>query len=193
MPKHNIYVIKFGGSICRNSNLHRWIAALSQWSRDKRVVIVPGGGEFADNVRRLEGSMELGDKAAHELALDAMRRVGQKMMSAGFAELRFLCLPKLKEISSGYSTGCSLWVPTWQEYRHSGMPETWSVTSDSISLWLACELEVAELILLKSRLPFKQNPQKWTSEGYVDEYFPVLLKRNFPCRIRALANPASLL
>ncbi|MGR8950631.1 MAG: hypothetical protein ACU84Q_21525, partial [Gammaproteobacteria bacterium] len=89
--------------------------------------------------------------------------------------------------------GSSLWVPTWQEFRHSGMPETWSVTSDSISLWLAYELEAAELILLKSRLPSEKKPQKWIGERYVDEYFAVLLKRNCQCRIRALADPRSLL
>ena len=45
-------------------------------ARDRPVLVVPGGGPFADAVRALDAQVGLGDDVAHALALRAMDQLG---------------------------------------------------------------------------------------------------------------------
>src|SRR5262249_34381680 len=53
-----------------SSNLKNWIDAVAAGAG--RVVVVPGGGPFADAVRTAQARMGFDDRAAHRMALLAM-------------------------------------------------------------------------------------------------------------------------
>ncbi len=63
-------VVKLGGSVIRSPDLASWLEAIV----DARapVVVVPGGGALADEVRACQASLGFGDGAAHRMALLAM-------------------------------------------------------------------------------------------------------------------------
>src|SRR5262245_51683374 len=67
-------VIKLGGSFAFSADLADWIAAIAGCAG--RVVIVPGGGPFADAVRAAQAQMGFDDCAAHRMALLAMEQYG---------------------------------------------------------------------------------------------------------------------
>src|SRR2546426_2358433 len=67
-------VIKLGGSFAFSADLGDWIAAIAACAG--RVVIVPGGGPFADVVRAAQVQMGFDDRAAHRMALLAMAQYG---------------------------------------------------------------------------------------------------------------------
>ena len=185
MPKPNIYVVKFGGSLFRGPNYHSWLERLASWSQNKSIIVVPGGGKLVDDIRQLQQAIGCSDKTAHELALDAMRRQGQQLASA--LRLKISSVVSLTSHSNAQSPEHSIWVPSSQEFHYSGMPQNWSVSSDSIALWLATEIQCSAMLLLKSRAPAGSDPSMWAGEGYVDEYFPTLLK-NLTCPLTALCD-----
>ena len=72
-------VVKLGGSFAYSDYLQDWIEALAACAG--RVVIVPGGGPFADAVRRAQTQMRFDDRAAHHMAVLAMEQYGRALAS----------------------------------------------------------------------------------------------------------------
>ena len=190
MQNPNIYVVKFGGSLLASNKISEWIANLNQWSRDKSVILVPGGGEFADTVRLLQTRCEMSDEAAHRLALGAMRLLGKAISLLSAPQPVFHSMSEIER--NKYETSFRIWVPSDKEFRETAMPENWTVTSDSIALWLANYLDASDLILLKSKAPPHTEPSHWSESAYVDEYFADLAV-NSSCRIRVMSDCNALL
>ena len=80
--KHALYgddaitVVKVGGGLLgHDGSLDAVLSALTEMARDERLVIVPGGGPFADAVRAQDAVSTLSDDAAHWMAILAMDQV----------------------------------------------------------------------------------------------------------------------
>ena len=190
MQNPNIYVVKFGGSLLASNKICEWIAKLDHWSRDKSVILVPGGGEFADAVRFVQTRCEMSDESAHKLALGAMRLLGKALTLLSDRKPVFHSISEIER--NKFETSFRIWVPSDQEFRETAMPENWSVTSDSISLWLANYLDASDLLLLKSKAAPHADPSRWSESAYVDEYFAELAL-NSSCCIRAISDCKALL
>jgi len=67
-------VLKLGGSYAFSPFLKNWIDAVKDCAGC--VVLVPGGGPFADAVRAAQPRMGFDDRAAHEMAVLAMDQYG---------------------------------------------------------------------------------------------------------------------
>src|SRR5260370_34880614 len=65
-------VVKLGGSHAFSEHLASWVAAIAGCAGD--VVVVPGGGPFADAVREAQPKIGFDDDAAHHMALLAMEQ-----------------------------------------------------------------------------------------------------------------------
>ena len=70
-------VIKVGGSLALNpQKLKILCRTLSDISQKQRLIIVPGGGEFADTVRALDKRFDLSVQSSHQMAILAMDQYG---------------------------------------------------------------------------------------------------------------------
>jgi aspartokinase-like uncharacterized kinase len=66
-------VVKLGGAIlAHTAYLDSALEAISAAARHHRLLIVPGGGPFADVVRDVDRRLQLSDDAAHWMAILAM-------------------------------------------------------------------------------------------------------------------------
>lgn len=70
-------VIKIGGSLIQSARelvrvLHRYAS-----DEEEHILIVPGGGVFADTVRTASDKYGISDEAAHWMAVLAMDQYGQ--------------------------------------------------------------------------------------------------------------------
>src|SRR3546814_1733087 len=74
-----LWVVKLGGSLAGGPELTGWLDALAAGGGS--IVLVPGGGPFADAVRTMQRRWSFGDATAHHLALLAMEQYG--LMLAG--------------------------------------------------------------------------------------------------------------
>src|SRR5690606_7143608 len=67
-------VVKLGGSTAADTRLFEWIDALA--AARTPLVIVPGGGPFADQVRETQAKIGFSDQAAHAMAIHGMEQFG---------------------------------------------------------------------------------------------------------------------
>ncbi|MEM7465781.1 MAG: hypothetical protein AAF387_02740 [Pseudomonadota bacterium] len=184
MPKPNFCVVKFGGSLLSGPNFSAWINDVKQRCGSQKVVVVPGGGRAANRVRELSQAGVISSDVAHELALDAMRQNGRYIFASLSAPVKLLSLDEMRR----RNVDLGLWVPTSREFNQSGMPRDWTVTSDSIALWLAHQLSATHLYLLKSAKPRSNDALNWSNQGYVDTYFAELLAHT-DCPVSAVFEP----
>jgi 5-(aminomethyl)-3-furanmethanol phosphate kinase len=138
-------VVKIGGGLLIAEGLEglrRACADVLGLARDRPVLVVPGGGPFADAVRALDAQVGLGDAVAHRLALQAMDQLGALLapMLPGAALLRTLVAPR--------SLGLLVAAPAFG--GRPDVPESWDVTSDSLAVLAAGAIGAEEAILLKA-------------------------------------------
>jgi dihydroneopterin aldolase len=138
-------VIKLGGSFAFSPELRDWIEAIVLHAG--RVVIVPGGGPFADTVRTAQAQMHFDDRTAHCMALLAMEQYGRAIASMS---KRLQPADSLEEIRQGVAGGkVPVWLPTQMVLADTAIPQSWDVTSDSLAAWLAGRLGAERLVLVK--------------------------------------------
>lgn len=137
-------VIKLGGS------LHDWPdlpACLAELTAPPSV-IVPGGGLFADQVRRAQAAWQFDDRTAHDMALLAMAQFGRMLTGL---EPRLAAARSTHRINAALAAGHSaVWLPNPTDDELQAIPASWEVTSDSLAAWLAHRLAATELVLVKS-------------------------------------------
>ncbi len=63
-------VVKLGGSVVRDAALEPWLEVIGDARQP--IVIVPGGGTLADEVRACQRQLGFADATAHRMALLAM-------------------------------------------------------------------------------------------------------------------------
>jgi len=141
-------VLKVGGALLRDpAAFDRAATTLARLPRATRIVLVPGGGIFADTVRELDRCLALGDDAAHWMAVLAMNQYAH-VLGARIAHAAVVEDPAV--IDAALAAGR---VPILAPYawlrRADPLPHAWDVTSDSIAAWIAIALHARHLVLLK--------------------------------------------
>lgn len=146
-----MWVVKLGGSFFDAPELVGWVKTIAQHGAGK-VVLVPGGGPFADQVRQAQKQHQFNDQVAHHMALHAMDQFG--LFLIGIAEshgLELIPASSLQEIDQALvEQQTPVWLPSKQLSTVKDIKESWDVTSDSLSAWLARKLNSEQLILIKS-------------------------------------------
>ena len=143
-----MWVIKLGGSLLGAPELLRWLELLVKFG-DGKVVIVPGGGLFANSVREAQQISNASDEVAHQLALLAMDQFG--LLLAGMNAGLVTASSELELAERGWQHRGIVWLPSKMALADTSIPQNWQVTSDSLSAWLANKLGAEQLILVKSK------------------------------------------
>ncbi len=171
-------VVKVGGSLFDLPDLGQ---RLKTWLAEQPSavnVLLAGGGELADVIRRADERHHLGDSASHWLCIETLGVSAEWLAAiAGAALIR-----SLEALSDSGQTGTTLTVVfdprgflRLQEPSLAGerLPESWQVTSDSIAARLATALAADELVLLKSgTAPAYERLEDLAEVGFVDRFFP---------------------
>jgi aspartokinase-like uncharacterized kinase len=170
LAQRGLWVVKLGGSLAHSSHLKRWLSILS--SAGSAVVIVPGGGPFADQVRALQKRRRFDDATAHHMALLAMEQYGRMLVGLQPG----LCAAASRaEIARARRAGlAAVWMPTRMVLADSAVAASWDITSDSLAAWLARKLKADRLVLVKSMALPASNvlAAALARRGIVDPAFP---------------------
>lgn len=141
-------VIKLGGSLAQSGALIKCLNTIEHKYQGRAVVIVPGGGAFADQVRVAQNYWQFDDKTAHAMALLAMQQTA--LMLKGLKP-NFAMASSASAIQERLNQRkVVIWSPDISELDSTGIQATWDITSDSLAAWLAKALSAKELILVKS-------------------------------------------
>ncbi|WP_296584662.1 aspartate kinase [Xanthobacter sp.] len=170
-------VVKIGGSLTRGTPPR---LLLERLSGRKGLVLVPGGGALADQVRVMQPQMGLSDGSAHRMAILAMEQMAYAFLDMA-PSLRPARTPA--ELTSAAADGAALWLSPTMALDAPDIPQSWNVTSDSLALWLAARLAADRLVLIKA--PGVQVPRQsdraadlaaWTAAGLVDAAFATMAR-----------------
>jgi 5-(aminomethyl)-3-furanmethanol phosphate kinase len=124
-------VVKVGGSL-----FHHVPGLVPGLKESKRpLILIPGGGPFADMVRQCE----VDDDTAHWMAVSAMEQFGWFIASHGIPVTTIMGVP-------GSTT---VMLPYQYFIQNDVLSHSWDVTSDTIAAWVAGNLHL-NLLLLKS-------------------------------------------
>ena len=131
MRAQSALVVKLGGSLL--ARVPGLVEELQ--GSGKPLLLVPGGGLFADQVRALG----LDGDEAHWMAIAGMEQFGWYIASKG--------VPVTDRLVAG--RGVSVLLPYRVLREEDPLPHTWEVTSDTIAAWVAERLHL-DLLLIKS-------------------------------------------
>ena len=170
-------VIKVGGSLLGWPPLIDRIEWLLSERHGADCLMMCGGGQAADLVRRWQQAYELPDEQAHQLAL---RAVAFNEALLGSVLPRGVVVPNFDEAAVAWEEerrpilACDSFLRDHEpESTDSPLPHNWDVTSDSIAAWCTRQLGADELILAKSAdLPPDLSVTEAAGRGLVDAYFP---------------------
>lgn len=166
-------VVKLGGSVIRSPDLPAWLDVIA--TAPGPVVIVPGGGALADEVRSCQQQLGFGDPAAHRMALLAMDQLAWAV--AGLRPGLDVAATEdaLRQvIDHGH---VAVWAPYTLISGRADVEASWRLTSDSLALWLAGKLGARRCYLIKSvvRNSASFSADQLARDGVVDEAFPSML------------------
>ena len=156
-------VVKIGGGLLAQAKqFDATLKTIGTVTRTCRLLVVPGGGPFAETVREIDHRLELSDHAAHWMAVLAMDQ---------FAHLVVSRLPgstlvtEPRQITAALREGrVPVLAPSHWLRKADPLPHTWAVTSDSIAAWVAGAVGARRLVLVK--------PAGAGGRGLVDDFFP---------------------
>jgi aspartokinase-like uncharacterized kinase len=167
-------VVKIGGSLLRQAGLTCVLAVLGSPTRP--IVVVPGGGPFADAVRDSQAELGFDDATAHCMALLAMHQTG---LALAALEPRFVPAETEPAIARALAAGLvPVWLPMRLCARDRRIPQDWSITSDGLAARLAERLGASEVLLVKScPVPREAGLAELTRAGVVDPSFAGIVER----------------
>ncbi len=143
----SITVVKIGGSIAAYPDKLRSLCKkISILSKKFRIVIVPGGGEFADTVRQIDKRFNLTRSISHRMAIYAMNQYGLMLTDL---------IPDSVAVNEKDQTKIVLdknltpvFLPAKLMLAEDPLENSWDVTSDSIAFYIAKVLEASKLVLV---------------------------------------------
>ena len=169
-----MWVVKIGGSLETAPGLRALLGLLAEYGRSK-IIIVPGGGRFADRVRAEQIGAAMDDATAHRLAIQGMEQYAAVLCGMN-SRLYPVSDPGRLSGANEVST-VPVWLPGKLLAREPDIPRNWQVTSDSLTLWLADRIGAEAAVLVKSVASTTPDVDHLAATGYLDEYFPHMLKK----------------
>ena len=118
-------VLKIGGSLFDHSR--KLVKRIAEEELDADILIVPGGGDFADTIRKVYRERPLSDDAAHWMAILAMNQYAYYLADGTGVPLT----------DSLKGSGTRIALPYEILRKEDALPHSWDVTSDTIAAWMA--------------------------------------------------------
>ena len=142
-------VIKVGGNILTDhfESINPLFKIIFEQGKFLRLIVVPGGGTLADEVRRMHSGYKLSDFTAHFMALLAMDQ-NAFMINQFLEGSRVVFDPSdARRTTKGHRV--AILAPFRLMLNRDPLPHSWNVTSDSIAAYIAKTVRAEKLILLK--------------------------------------------
>ncbi len=185
-------VLKIGGSLAvQPEKLKALCLKLGEISKKHELLLVPGGGEFADGVRAADKRFSLSMQVSHRMAILGMDQYGLLLSNL----IPDSCIIyRLEQVEDALDSGkLPVCLPSNLMQTEDPLENSWEVTSDSITVYIAGRLHASKVLLVTDvdgiyTSDPKKNPDaelinklsaeellalnKWTS---VDLFLPKLL------------------
>jgi aspartokinase-like uncharacterized kinase len=140
-------VIKVGGSVAENPERLRALChKLSELAKKYAIIVVPGGGKFADAVREYDQHFALSSDVSHRMAILGMDQFGLLLSQIIPNSRVFRQLESAKELSEAKSV--PIFLPSHLMFQADPLESSWDVTSDSIAAYVASRVNAGKVVLV---------------------------------------------
>ena len=141
-------VVKIGGGLLAHPvHFEAALKPVADAAATQRILVVPGGGPFADAVRYADRHLKLDARTAHWMAVMAMDQHGYLLVSRlRGAELAANPAGIVATLGRGR---LPVLAPLSWLRELDPLPHSWDVTSDSIAAWVAGMVGASRLVLIK--------------------------------------------
>jgi aspartokinase-like uncharacterized kinase len=145
------WVVKIGGSLFPEHAIK-----LAQVLKGREALIICGGGQFADLLREYDQDLGFSATATHRAAISCMDILGTLLAD----KINFIkAVYSLEDAKEALKNGKNpLLLPSQILYYSDPLNHSWSVTSDSISLYISHILQAKLLIATDVDGIYTQEP-----------------------------------
>ncbi len=164
----NATVVKIGGSLSLHpKTLKTLCETLSEANKTNKLILVPGGGEFADVVREADKRFKLSSEAAHRMAVLGMDQYGF-LLSDLVAD--FYVVNKLEDVQRILNLNkVPVFLPSNLMLNQDPLMNSWDVTSDSIAAYIANQLNIKRVILITDvDGVYTKDPKKYSDAKLIE-------------------------
>ncbi len=163
----NAVLLKVGGSLALQPQaLQELCAKLSDYSKEQQLVVVPGGGEFADAVRVVNQRFDLSDRIAHRMAILGMDQYGLLLVNLMPNSLPINDIKKIQDVLD--SRKLAVFLPSSFMENEDPLEYSWNVTSDAIAVYLASRLSIKKVLLVTDVDGiYRGNPKEHSDEKLI--------------------------
>jgi aspartokinase-like uncharacterized kinase len=139
--------VKVGGSLALYpEKLRALCAKLSEISTKHKLIVMPGGGEFADLVRDLDKQFNLSNEASHRMAILGMDQYGVLLSNLMLCSCAVNQLENVQKVLD--SRKLPVFLPSNLLLSKDPLENSWDVTSDSIAVYIAGQLHISKVLLV---------------------------------------------
>jgi aspartokinase-like uncharacterized kinase len=138
-------VVKVGGGLAREAGddaLRTLCRAIGEAGARHPLLVVPGGGAFADAVREHDRRFGLQPPTSHRMAILAMEQFGWLLSDLIPGGVPYT------DVAAGARGRIPILLPA-ALLASDPLPASWEVTSDSIAAWVAGAAKAGRLVLVK--------------------------------------------
>jgi aspartokinase-like uncharacterized kinase len=162
-------VIKVGGSLAEEPTvLIALCNGLGEIAKKYRIIVIPGGGRFADVVRKFDRQYALSPEISHRMAILGMDQFGLLLSQFIPNSCATYLLTDAKQLSE--IRVVPIFLPSRVAFQADQLEHSWSVTSDSIAAYVASLLHVNKLILVTDVDGiFTSDPKKHSDARLINE------------------------
>jgi aspartokinase-like uncharacterized kinase len=140
-------IIKIGGSLAKDSLRLRILGQkLGLLAKEHEIIVVPGGGKFADVVRDFDQRFSLSSDVSHRMAILGMDQFGLLLSDLIVNSRVFQRLEEAKDLAE--AEGVPIFLPSRLMFQENFLENTWNVTSDSIAVYFASRVHAEKVILV---------------------------------------------
>jgi len=150
-------LVKIGGAILENkgaitSTISQLTELLNKMKVFRNIIIVPGGGSYANLIRYIDKRLNISDDLAHWEAILCMDKNAEALHQQFPSTLLCEEFSELSEKIKGIAKDSQVVIfkPFNYLYETDRLPHSWKVTSDSIALHIAFELALEKCFLIKN-------------------------------------------
>jgi aspartokinase-like uncharacterized kinase len=140
-------VVKVGGSLAEEpERLIALCTRLSALAETYGLVVVPGGGRFADAVRDSDKHFNLSSSVSHRMAILGMDQFGMLLAQITPNSCATYSLGDARQLAE--TEAVPIFLPSRLLFREDPLKNSWDVTSDSVAAYVATRLQAAKLVLV---------------------------------------------
>jgi aspartokinase-like uncharacterized kinase len=161
-------VVKVGGSLALHpEKLKALCTKLNETSKKHKLIIVPGGGEFADAVRAYDKRFNLTPQTSHRMALLAMDQYGFALSDLMPSSCT---VNKFEDLQKAWDAGrLPVLLPSNFLFSDDWLENSWDVTSDSIAVYIAEQLDIHKTVLVTDvDGVFTNDPKRFSDAKLID-------------------------